>query len=425
MSARGDAMKQAGRVATVAWLITAVYYFYQYMLRSAPAVMMPQLSEAFGITAMGVASMAGLFYYGYSPFSLVAGVALDRWGPRRVIPFGAAAVGIGALLFATGDNGIASAGRLLQGAGGVFALVGAAYIAMKNFPASRAATLIGATQMFGMAGGSAGQFMVGPAISAGMPWSTFWVVMGGIGIAISVLLLVLLPRQQPAPQGGAWLGEAGRALAIVFRNPQSILCGMIAGLLFIPTTIFDMIWGVRYLQEAHGMEYGAAVMRSATVPLGWIIGCPLLGFVSDRIGRRKPVIVAGAVLLLGCLAWILFGPTDVLPPYVLGLLAGLGSGAAMVPYTVIKEANPPGMSGTATGVINFLNFTFSALLGPVFGWVLAHVAGAAAVRTLEHYQSAFVPLLFGVALAILLTLFLRETGPAVRPAAASETGRTQ
>ena len=424
MSARGDAMKQAGRVATVAWLITAVYYFYQYMLRSAPAVMMPQLSEAFGITAMGVASMAGLFYYGYSPFSLVAGVALDRWGPRRVIPFGAAAVGIGALLFATGDNGIASAGRLLQGAGGVFALVGAAYIAMKNFPASRAATLIGATQMFGMAGGSAGQFMVGPAISAGMPWSTFWVVMGGIGIAISVLLLVLLPRQPSAPQGGAWLSEAGRALAIVFRNPQSILCGMIAGLLFIPTTIFDMIWGVRYLQEAHGMEYGAAVMRSATVPLGWIIGCPLLGFVSDRIGRRKPVIMAGAMLLLGCLAWILFGPTDVLPPYVLGLLAGLGSGAAMVPYTVIKEANPPGMSGTATGVINFLNFTFSALLGPVFGWVLAYVAGAAAVRTLEHYQSAFVPLLFGVALAILLTLFLRETGPAVRPAAASETGRT-
>ncbi len=41
----------------------------------------------------------------------------------------------------------------------------------------------------------------------------------------------------------------------VFRNPQSILCGVIAGLLFIPTTIFDMVWGVRYLQEAHGFDY--------------------------------------------------------------------------------------------------------------------------------------------------------------------------
>ena len=93
------------RTATVAWLVTATYYFYQYTLRSAPAVMIPQLSDAFGLTAMGVASMVGLFYYGYSPFSLVAGVALDRWGPRKVVPIGAAAVGIGALMFASGDGG--------------------------------------------------------------------------------------------------------------------------------------------------------------------------------------------------------------------------------------------------------------------------------------------------------------------------------
>ena len=91
-------MKTAARTAAVAWLITAFYYFYQYMMRSAPSVMIPQLSEAFGLTTMGVAAIAGLFYYGYSPFSLVAGVALDRWEPRNVVPCGAAVMGIGALL---------------------------------------------------------------------------------------------------------------------------------------------------------------------------------------------------------------------------------------------------------------------------------------------------------------------------------------
>jgi MFS family permease len=126
------------------------------------------------------------------------------------------------------------------------------------------------------------------------------------------------------------------------------------------------------------------------------------------------VIVAGAAVLLACLGWILYGPTDLFRPYVLGLVAGIASGAAMLPYTVIKEANPPEVSGTATGVVNFLNFTFSALLGPVFGWILVAVSGGAPQMALEHYQTAFEPLLYGVALAIVLTLFLRETGPAVR-----------
>jgi hypothetical protein len=72
------------------------------------------------------------------------------------------------------------------------------------------------------------------------------------------------------------------------------------------------------------------------------------------------------------------------------------------------------MSGTATGVVNFLNFTFSALLGPVFGWILFTVSGGAATMSLENYQTAFEPLLYGVGLAIVLTFLLKETGPAVR-----------
>ena len=402
------------RVAAVAWVLTSIYYFYQYALRSAPAVMMPELSNAFNLSPLGVASIVGLFYYGYSPFSLVAGVAMDRIGPRRLLPGAAAVVGIGALLFATGERELASVGRFLQGAGGVFALVGAIYIATSNFAPARAATLIGATQMFGMAGGSAGQFVVGPLIGQGFQWSMFWTVMGVAGLLIGVVLFFLIPKDEKKDASENWFHSALAAFKTVFSNPQSILCGLIAGLLFIPTTIFDMIWGVRYLQEGHGLDYGAAVIHSATVPFGWIIGCPLLGFVSDRIGRRKPVIAGAGLVLLACLAWILYGRTGVFPPYVIGLIAGIASGAAMLPYTVIKEANPPEVGGTATGVVNFINFTFSALLGPVFGWLLQHLSGGASELELGHYQSAFFPLLIGVVIAILLTLVLKETGPAAR-----------
>ena len=406
----GSAARAASHAITFAWLLTAVFYFYQYAMRSAPAVMMPDLTQAFGMTAVGIASLVGLFYWGYAPFSLIAGVAMDQVGPRAVVPLGAAFVAVGAILFSTGDTTLGSVGRFMQGAGGVFALIGAIYLVSTYMPASRAATMIGVTQMFGMAGGSAGQFAVGPIIAGGVQWDSFWLVTGIIGIPIAIFLFVLIPSRKAASGTQApGLSAALRGFGTVFANPQSILCGLIAGLIFMPTTIFDMVWGVRFLEEAHNIPYSEAVLRSASVPFGWIIGCPLLGWISDRIGRRKPVILGAAIVLLMCLALILFGPRDVFPPYALGLVTGIASGSAMINYTVIKEANRPELSGTATGVINFINFSMTALFGPIFARMLT-AASAGGERELGHYQETFQPLLYGVALAVLLTLFLRETG---------------
>jgi sugar phosphate permease len=86
----------------------------------------------------------------------------------------------------------------------------------------------------------------------------------------------------------------------------------------------------------------------------------------------------------------------------------------MLLYTVIKEVNPPQLGGTATGVVNFLNFTLSALLAPLFAWFLQNVSGGVEQRELQHYQTTFVPLLYGVGIAMLLTLLLKETGSAGR-----------
>ncbi len=391
-----------------AWLLVAVYYLYQYALRSAPSVMMPQLCDAFGVSALGAASIVGMFYYGYSPFSLVAGAAMDRFGAKKVIPIGAALVGVGALLFGTGSSLLAGTGRMLQGAGGVFALVGAVYLVTKNFPKSCAASLVGATQMFGMAGGSLGQFGVGPLIHKGLPWNRFWIYAGVLGLVLSVTLLIMLPRESGEPRKGGFK-SAFSQLGTVFRNPQSILCGLIAGLLMMPTSIFGMTWGVRFLQEARGREYQAAVVLAATLPLGWMIGCPLLGFISDKLGRRKPVIIGGTLLLLGVFAWVLFGNPAILRGSTVGILMGIASGAVMLLYTVIKEANPAHLGGTATGVINFINFTFSAVLGPVFGSRLERVPDSESA-VLPHYQAGFQPMLFGVAAALALTFFLKETG---------------
>ena len=138
--------------------------------------------------------------------------------------------------------------------------------------------------------------------------------------------------------------EAARDLGIVFRNPQSILCGDDRGPAVHPDD--DLRHGLGRPLPAGSARRRLRESRScARRPClsGWIIGCPLLGWISDRIGRRKPVILGGAAVLLACLArGSCYGPTDVLAA-VRARARGRASrpGAAMLPYTVIKEANPP------------------------------------------------------------------------------------
>ena len=402
--------KQIGFI--VAWGFCLLFYFGQYALRSAPGVMVPELTSQFGLTALGVSSLIGLYYYTYSTFAIVAGASLDRLGPKYVIPAGIVVAAVGSILFGLGTAVSAEGGRLLQGAGSAFAFTGAVYLASHGFKGRYLATAIGFTQMFGMLGGSAGQFAVGPMIHGFITWQQFWLFAGLALLAIAVVVTIATPAGHDARPAGAStsLLSMFKPYKTVLSNPQSYLCGFAAGLLFLPTTIGDMIWGVPFLRDGMGVPYADAVNRATMVPLGWVIGCPLLGYVADRIGRRKPVLVGGALLMLVAAGAFVYLP-GVVPPYVLGLLLGIGSGAAMIPYTMIKEVNPDEVKGSATGAINFLVFTLSALVAPLYGLLLRSLSGDGRL-TLGVFQQASGVGLVGIVLAIVLALFIRETGAA-------------
>ena len=64
------------------WGFCLLFYFGQYALRSAPGVMVPELTTAFGLTTLGVSSLVGLYYYTYSTFAIIAGASMDRYGPE-------------------------------------------------------------------------------------------------------------------------------------------------------------------------------------------------------------------------------------------------------------------------------------------------------------------------------------------------------
>lgn len=394
----------------MAWGFCVVFYFLQYALRSAPGVMVPELTAAFGLSALGVSSLIGLYYYTYSAFAIVSGACFDRYGAKYVVPVGLIMLAAGAVLFGLGSANAAEGGRLLQGAGSAFSFTGAVYLATHGFPGRYLATAIGFTQCFGMLGGAAGQFAVAPLIHGVLDWQQFWIYGGVATAALAVVLLLVTPgghAERTTAQGSIW--SMFTPYKSVLGNPQSYLCGFAAGLLFLPTTVGDMIWGVSFLREGWHIGYGEAVNRAAMVPLGWVIGSPLLGYLSDHLGRRRPVLIGGGVFMLVMSLAILYLPHGILPPYLAGFLLGFGSGAAMIPYTIIKEVNADEVKGSATGAINFLVFTLSALMAPAYGWILVEVSDGGAL-SLPVFQKAGIVGVGGIVLAIVLSCFIRETG---------------
>jgi MFS family permease len=397
-----------------AWFFCLLFYFIQYAVRSAPSVMLPELTAAFGLTTLGVSSLLGLYYYTYSTFALVAGASLDRWGAKYTIPIGVLMLAAGIVMFGLGISWAAHFGRLLQGAGAAFAFVGAVYLATHGFPSKWLATAVGFTQCMGMLGGSAGQFAVGPLVHGMITWQQFWLYASVVTLAIAIALVMVTPRrEEPAEQGAVWTMFA--PYKTVLTNPQSYLCGVCAGLLFLPTTVGGMIWGVSFLREGWHVGYAEAVGRASMVPLGWVVGSPILGYLADHFGRRKPVLFGGIAAMLASALAILYLPPNTAPPYLLGFLLGFGSGAAMIPYSIIKEVNPDKVKGSATGAINFLVFVMSAFAAPFYGWLLQKLSGGARL-TLPVFQHAGTGLILGVVIAVVLAWFIRETGWAARRA---------
>lgn len=405
-----NSTKSYTKYYVIAWVFGLVFYFLDYVIRSAPAVMLPELSQNFLVDEIRLVTIIGTYYYTYSTCSLIAGIALDRFGAKYSLFAGALILGIGCLFFMISSQFTGVVGRLFQGAGCAFAFPGCVYLASKGFSAKSLATAIGFTQCLGMLGGSAGQFVVGPWIEKGMHINTFWISIGIFTIIVAFGLWFITPadREEKKTESTVKKQSLLEPYKIVFSNPQSWFCGIISGLLFAPTTIFAMTWAVDFFQKDRAFDFHTATISSAMVAFGWVFGCPILGYITDKLKRRKPVLVAGALLMIITLIQLLYFPDLLVTKYSMFLL-GVGSGAAMIPYSIIKEANPDNVKGSATGAINFITFGVTTLLSPLFSRLFGQTLDHTLDKTV-HFQQAGLFWIVGIAIAVLISFLLKETG---------------
>jgi MFS family permease len=147
----------------------------------------------------------------------------------------------------------------------------------------------------------------------------------------------------------------------------------------------------------------------------WAVAGPIVGALSDRLRRRKPLYALGAVL--GTAGWCLVVLVPGLPlPLLIALLGftGCASAAVMVGFAIAKESAPASLAGTAGGIANMGNMLGGMIMQPAVGWVLdRHWAGTFAngvrVYDFDAYRAGFTLMLVWLAAALVLLAFVRET----------------
>ena len=399
-----------------AFLLGCLFFCYGFFQRVSPSVMVEDLMRDFAVGAAILGNLSAFYFYAYAPIQIPVGLMLDRYGPRRLLAGAATLCGAGSLIFAFAqDVNLAYLGRFMVGAGAAFTWVGAVTLVTLYFPLNRFAFLVGITQFFGMTGGVFGQAPLAAAV-AQYGWRTTLAIAAVAGALLGALLYLIV-RDRPKPSGAGtapWVSVMA-ALRHVASNPQTWIAACLGGALVGPVLAFGGLWGVPYLMQVYGIERTAAAGATSLFFVGFGLGAPILGWLSDYIQRRRTIlIVASSVSLTTLLLLLLIPGLPLSVASTLFAFHGAGAGAMVLSLATAREHNRPDMTGAVYGLVNTAVVGGGALLQPLIGllldlqWDGLMVAGAR-VYAVDAYRWALAVLPLVSLIGLVAALLTRET----------------
>lgn len=367
---------------TVFWTLIASYIMV-FFHRMVPGVVAADLMQAFQTSGAALGSLAATYFYIYTALQIPSGVLADTLGPRISVTLGGLVSGAGSILFGLApDFATASWGRFLVGLGVSVVFIGLMKTNAVWFSERQYGRIGGLTLLLGNLGSimAAGPLAL---LLVEVSWRSVFVSAGFVSIAFAVLTLILvrnrpedagfpsLREQEGLPSHPArdqhWLRDLREVMTTRAVWPGFWVNFGLTGCFLA----FAGLWAVPLMRDLHGLDRAGASLYTTVTLAAFAIGAFKVGWISDRIGRRRPVIIAGTAL--SCLAWLAlillpWGPgwSGLLIFTVLGLTAG----GNVVVYAAAKEVLPARVAGMAIALVNTGLFLGAAVMQPAFGWVL-------------------------------------------------------
>ena len=411
------------RLRWSAYAIVAAAYVLSFFHRVAPAAIAGDLAQAFHTSGVALGVLAATYFYVYTVMQVPTGVLVDRFGTRRIVTLGGVLAGAGSVAFGAAPTfAVATIGRTLVGLGVSVMFVALLKLVAEWFREREFATMAGVTVFLGNMGAILSAAPLAWLVTV-VSWRGVFVAAGLVSVVLGILCWFFVhdrpqdvglasPHEFPAAtHRSATPWQTG--LLEVMRNRCS-WPGFFANIGLAGTLLtFAGLWGVPYLVQAHGMARTTATWHTSAMLLGFALGAMTVGIVSDRLRRRKPVLLTlAAVYCVSWLPWVLGTSMPTAVSLLLCFAMGVAGSAFTLTLANAKEVNRPAFAGMAVSLVNTGVFLGAAILQPLLGWILDRASGGAGAHAAgpDEFRVAIGALAVASLVGLAGASFLRETG---------------
>ncbi len=355
----------------VFWFLPALFYTYQMVLTVLPGVIAKELIVDFSISATSLGALTGVYFLAYSSLLIPIGLALDRFGVRRLIPMAIALCSFGAWLFSVSSHfSLLLFARVLIGMGASGALLGTLKITTMWFPKKITPIFTGLAILMGSLGGYIGNKPVSILLQT-YSWREVVLGLSILGAFLSVISFLVLRDNEKVASKHSSFAEVKAGLLQVIKSPQVLLIASFSLFIYLPRTVFADQWGNLFLQNCYKISREEASSCIQMLYFGLAIGGPAFGLLASVYSNYRIIFRTIAVVqipLLASIIWIHLPTIELLQTTL--LILGFFLGAQALKFNAAFGHAPPSSSGSIVGFVNTLSMFGGYLASQLIGLLL-------------------------------------------------------
>ncbi len=359
------------RVTTfMAWIIASVFYGYVLILRVMPNIMMNDILQQFNIDTTTFGQFSGFYYIGYVLMHLPIGLALDRYGPKKIMPICMLVTTIGMLPILFSEYWIfAIMGRTLIGIGSSAAILGIFKIIRLTFREKKFARMLSFSVTIGMIGAIFGGGPVNYMCNT-LGYKAVTAIFACIGIGLSLIMYLIVPNSQPQRS------TAIRAqIKEVFLSPKVIMVCIFAGLMVGPMEGFADVWGTEFLKQVYGLEGTLAASLPSAIFMGMCFGGPVLSFIAEKSGCYLGTIIGSGIVMALSFFALLSAQIPASMMSIMFVVIGICCAYQIIAIYKASTYVNENVAGLTTALANMIIMSFGYVFHTIIGWVINRMGG--------------------------------------------------